>query len=84
MAVNAYYSFNENAPMAIDADWQELYQKGLQGKMIKTLVNNKVTSGNHSITIDRLSEGSYQGTGLYLCKMEAHGLNRTIDFFQVK
>ncbi len=49
----------------------------LQGKLLKTLVNGKVTSG-YSVFIPRLSKG------LYLCKMEAEGFNKTISIIVTK
>ena len=49
----------------------------LQGKLLKTLVNGKVTSG-YSVPIPRLAKG------LYLCKMEAEGFNKTISVIVTK
>lgn len=52
----------------------------IQGKLIGTLMNGKVKSGYHSVSMDRLfNNGQRLAAGLYLCKMKAGEFTKTIN-----
>lgn len=51
------------------------------GKLIGTLLNSEVKPGYHSIPLDRKANRRYlPAAGLYLCRMEIGGFNKTITF----
>ena len=59
-------------PENIEKNKVQIKLYNLQGKLLQTLVNGKVASG-YSVPMPKLAKG------LYLCKMEAEGFNKTIS-----
>ena len=50
----------------------------VQGKLIKTLINNKLKAGIHPVKINNF-DGKTLAAGLYLCKMKTESFTKTIS-----
>ncbi len=51
----------------------------LQGKIVKTLINGKMKSGIHTISILNRADKSAVASGLYLCRMKTDNFTKTIN-----
>ena len=52
----------------------------IQGKLIGTLMDGKVKSGGHAVSLSKVFNGGHKlAAGLYLCKMEAGEFTKTIN-----
>ena len=51
-----------------------------QGKLVRMVVNENFEPGNYSVGIDKTdNNGQRLATGLYLCRLETKGFNKTIN-----
>ena len=48
-----------------------------QGKAVRTLVNDQLTAGSYSVSMERYNNNL--AAGLYLCRMEAGSFTKTIN-----
>ena len=62
----------------LDARWALLQVYDIQGHLVRTLVSGPVSPGRHEMTWDGSSDqGRVVPAGVYLCRLQARGVERT-------
>jgi len=72
------FSLKDSSPVRIN-----IYN--IKGQLIRSLVNNNLTSGNHQIVWNgKDNDGRNVGSGIYLYRMESTGYNKTLKMMLMK